>query len=62
MFPGFLKPVKSCMSKNAFRIKDRNELSSRAQEALLPELFILPFQRSGTHVHRLGIKCQLLVV
>ncbi len=43
MFPGFLKPVKSCMSKNAYRIKDRNELRSRAQEALLPELFILPF-------------------
>lgn len=43
MFPGFLKPVKSCMSKNAYRISDRNELRSRAQESLLPELFILPF-------------------
>lgn len=43
MFPGFLKPVKSCMSKNAYRIKDRDELRQRAKESLLPELFILPF-------------------
>lgn len=43
MFPGFLKPVKSCMSKNAFKIKDRAQLRQLAQEALLPELFIKPF-------------------
>ncbi len=43
MFPGFLKPVKSCMSKNAFTIKDSDELSERSKAALLPELFILPF-------------------
>ncbi len=42
-FPGFLKPVKSCMSKNAFQIKDKDELCKHAREALLPELFILPF-------------------
>ncbi|MBX9950328.1 MAG: ATP-grasp domain-containing protein [Candidatus Obscuribacterales bacterium] len=43
MYPGFLKPVKSCMSKNAFQIKDKDELRQRAKESLLPELFILPF-------------------
>lgn len=43
MFPGFLKPVKSCMSKNAYSIQDRTELLSRAQDSLLPELFIRPF-------------------
>lgn len=43
MFPGFLKPVKSCMSKNAYTIQDRDELRKRASESLLPELFILPF-------------------
>lgn len=43
MFPGFLKPVKSCMSKNAFQIENRAELRKRAQGALLPEFFILPF-------------------
>lgn len=43
MYPGFLKPVKSCMSKNAFQIKDRDDLRQRAKESLLPELFILPF-------------------
>ncbi|MCC6980779.1 MAG: ATP-grasp domain-containing protein [Candidatus Melainabacteria bacterium] len=42
-YPGFLKPVKSCMSKNAFQIKDKSELRKHAEEALLPELFILPF-------------------
>lgn len=42
-FPGFLKPVKSCMSKNAFQIKNKDELRKHAEEALLPELFILPF-------------------
>ncbi|HNB21475.1 MAG TPA: ATP-grasp domain-containing protein [Candidatus Melainabacteria bacterium] len=43
MYPGFLKPVKSCMSKNAYQIKDKEELRKRAKESLLPELFILPF-------------------
>jgi len=43
MYPGFLKPVKSCMSKNAFQIEDRDVLRQRAKESLLPELFILPF-------------------
>jgi len=48
-FPGFLKPVKSCMSKSAYQIKDKADLRKRAEEALLPELFIHPFNDLVRH-------------
>lgn len=49
MYPGFLKPVKSCMSINAFKIKSREELLERARTALLPEQFISPFNDMVDH-------------
>lgn len=42
-YPGFLKPVKSCMSMNAFVVENKEELEKLTQNALLPELFIKPF-------------------
>lgn len=42
-FPLFLKPVKSCMSANAHRIESMADLKKHAESALLPELFIKPF-------------------
>lgn len=41
--PVFLKPVKSCMSKNAHRVESRRELSELVRQTLLPEEFIKPF-------------------
>ena len=42
-FPVFLKPVKSCMSINAYRVHDRRRLFQVARTALLPNAFIQPF-------------------
>ncbi|MBC7998039.1 MAG: ATP-grasp domain-containing protein [Leptolyngbya sp.] len=42
-FPGFLKPVKSCMSMNAFTVENKSQLEKLAKDSLLPELFIKPF-------------------
>jgi hypothetical protein len=42
-FPLFLKPVKSCMSINAYRVADAAELADVARDALLPDGFIKPF-------------------
>jgi biotin carboxylase len=42
-FPVFLKPVKSCMSMNAFKIESQAELAQRVSEALLPRRFYRPF-------------------
>ena len=42
-FPAFLKPVKSCMSINAHRIHDPEQLREMTRSALLPEGFIRPF-------------------
>jgi biotin carboxylase len=42
-FPIFIKPVKSCMSMNAFRIEDKAELATRLKQTLLPRRFYQPF-------------------
>lgn len=42
-YPLFMKPVKSCMSMNAYQIESETELQERLQGALLPERFYKPF-------------------
>ncbi len=42
-FPVFLKPVKSCMSINAHRVYDKDQLRDIAKSSLLPDGFIRPF-------------------
>jgi len=42
-YPVFLKPVKSCMSINAHRVDDRDQLRAIARSAVMPEGFIRPF-------------------
>jgi len=42
-FPCFLKPVKSCMSKNAYIVESAASLRSLTAQALLPPQFIEPF-------------------
>ena len=42
-FPIFLKPVKSCMSKNAYLVNSATKLQERVRSSLLPEGFIRPF-------------------
>lgn len=42
-FPCFLKPVKSCMSKNAYIVETEDRLKELIGEALLPIQFIEPF-------------------
>lgn len=42
-FPIFVKPVKSCMSINAYRVQDREELQRITRSALLPHGFVRPF-------------------
>lgn len=42
-FPSFLKPVKGCMSRNAFKVEDEKELGERVKTSLLPQRFIDPY-------------------
>jgi len=42
-FPCFLKPVKSCMSKNAYIVENQKQLDTLLKSALLPIQFIEPF-------------------
>ncbi len=42
-FPCFLKPVKSCMSKNAYTVQDQGSLRRLSEQALLPRQFTEPF-------------------
>jgi biotin carboxylase len=42
-FPVFIKPVKSCMSMNAYRIDSQTELFERVRNALHPVRFYKPF-------------------
>lgn len=44
-FPSFLKPVKSCMSKNAFTVHSREELDGLVGTAVLPRQFVEPFDQ-----------------
>jgi hypothetical protein len=54
-FPSFLKPVKSCMSKNANIVFDEKQLRELVKTSLLPDQFIDPFNdilRSYTHLQQ----------
>ncbi len=42
-FPAFLKPVKSCMSMNAYVVNNAEELERYVKSALLPDGFLKPF-------------------
>lgn len=42
-FPSFLKPAKSCMSRNAFKVEDEQELKRLVKTAMLPQRFVKPF-------------------
>lgn len=42
-FPSFLKPVKGCMSRNAFRVQNTKELTQLVNTSGLPHRFITPF-------------------
>lgn len=42
-FPVFLKPVKSCMSINAHRVYDQEQLRGIAKSSLMPAGFVRPF-------------------
>jgi len=42
-FPAFLKPVKSCMSMNAYKVCSSTELEHHVRSALLPAGFLKPF-------------------
>ncbi|MHB1248868.1 MAG: ATP-grasp domain-containing protein [Polaromonas sp.] len=44
-FPSFLKPVKSCMSKNAFTVFDETQLRQLVKTSLLPNQFVDPFNQ-----------------
>jgi biotin carboxylase len=44
-FPSFLKPVKSCMSKNAFTVHSQEELEKLVQTSVLPHQFVEPFDQ-----------------
>ncbi|HEY9784581.1 MAG TPA: ATP-grasp domain-containing protein [Candidatus Obscuribacterales bacterium] len=61
-FPAFLKPVKSCMSKNAYRISSKEELEKRVKEALLPEGFITPFNDMVANYTGLELHASYLLV
>lgn len=61
-FPVFLKPVKSCMSMNAYRISSREELHERAPRALMPERFNKPFDDMAKAYTNLELSCDYLLV
>jgi hypothetical protein len=54
-YPSFLKPVKSCMSKNSNRVTSPGELLRLIKVSLLPNQFIEPFNdmvRAYTHLEQ----------
>ncbi len=61
-FPVFLKPVKSCMSINAHRVDDRNQLRDIAKSSLLPEGFIRPFNDMLRSYTSFGLHASYLLV
>lgn len=42
-FPSFLKPVKSCMSRNACEVRSEQELRRLVKTAMQPQRFVEPF-------------------
>jgi biotin carboxylase len=61
-FPVFIKPVKSCMSMNAFRISSREELNEKARVARMPERFNKPFDDMAKAYTDLELSCDYLLV
>ena len=44
-FPSFLKPVKSCMSRNAFKVPSEQELRRLVKTEMPPKRFVEPFNQ-----------------
>jgi biotin carboxylase len=61
-FPVFLKPVKSCMSMNAFRVRSKEELISKVANATMPERFTKPFDDMAKAYTDLQLSCDYLMV
>lgn len=60
-FPCFLKPVKSCMSKNAYIVNSKKELHRLIKTSLLPHQFIDPFNDMLKAYSRLRIHASNLL-
>jgi biotin carboxylase len=61
-YPVFVKPVKSCMSMNAFEIRTREELAQRCKQAVMPERFNKPFDDMLRAYTEFDISCSYLIV
>jgi biotin carboxylase len=61
-FPAFLKPVKSCMSMNAFRLKSREEFLEKVKSASMPERFTKPFDDMAEKYTNFQLSCDYLLV
>lgn len=61
-FPSFLKPIKSCMSMNAFAIESAKELREKAPSAVMPERFTEPFDQMCKAYTNLELSCRDLLV
>jgi biotin carboxylase len=61
-FPAFMKPVKSCMSKNAHVVLDADHLARLAENALLPNQFISPFNDLLSHYTDLPLSANYLLL
>lgn len=61
-YPLFMKPVKSCMSMNAFVIENEAELRERLGGALLPRRFFLPFDDMVKTYSNLAMSCGYLLL
>jgi biotin carboxylase len=61
-FPSFLKPVKSCMSMNAFRLKSREEFLEKVTSASMPERFTKPFDDMAQKYTNFQLSCDYLLV
>jgi len=60
-FPVFIKPVKSCMSMNAFAVKSKDELFHRVHTAVMPRRFTQPFDDMAKAYSRLDLSCNYLL-
>jgi biotin carboxylase len=61
-FPVFLKPVKSCMSMNAFAITSKDELVQRVRAAVMPRRFTEPFDHMArAYSNLVDLSCNYLL-
>ncbi|HEY9717627.1 MAG TPA: ATP-grasp domain-containing protein [Trichormus sp.] len=61
-FPIFLKPVKSCMSMNAFAVSSKNELVQRMHAAMMPKRFTEPFDHMArAYSNLVDLSCNYLL-